>query len=83
MEKVLSLSRLVEPAWGQNFGIAASWARRHFGRRLRQATLDDVPATLRCELDEITVAGGSLPLSGLQPPPSGLVALPGLAQEAE
>ena len=70
VDKVLGLSRLPEPAWNQNFDIAAAWARRHFGPRLRQATLDEVRATLRRELNDAVSAGGSLPLSYLQPPPS-------------
>lgn len=34
----------------QNFEIASAWARRQFGRRLKQATLDNVWAKLRREL---------------------------------
>lgn len=33
----------------QNFDIASAWARHHFGRRLKQITLDDIWAILRHE----------------------------------
>ena len=39
--QVRVFSLLTGPGWDQNFEIASVWARRHFGPRLLQASLDD------------------------------------------
>ena len=37
-QKVSDLSCLADPAWRRNFDVAASWAARQYGHRLRQDT---------------------------------------------
>ena len=71
-QKVSDLSCLADPAWRRNFDVAASWAARQYGHRLRQDTLDALRSELRRELDAPDPADalrdGSLPSSDLPPP---------------
>ena len=44
--QVQMFTLLTGPDWQQNVDIASAWARRHFGPRLLQDTLDDARASL-------------------------------------
>ena len=50
---VQMFSLLTGPEWAQNFEIASAWAKRHFGPRLSQGTLDATHARLRLARDGV------------------------------
>ena len=59
--QVRLFSLLPGPEWQQNYEIASAWARRHFGPRLLQGTLDEAHARLCHTRDTVGLLTDPLP----------------------